>query len=79
MSDIMLRRAQVVALKSAKIPTCALSILLARDSRYHNAPVNVGNEANVDKFGMLIIPRHFPWCVCSPPLPICSPNVSENR
>lgn len=79
MSDIMLCRAQVVALKSAKIPTCALSVLLARDSRCHNAPVNVGNEANVDNFGMLIIPRHFPWRGCSPLFPICSPNVSENR
>lgn len=55
MSDIMLGRAQVVALKSAKIPTCASSILLARNSRRHNATVNVGNEANVDNFGMLII------------------------
>ena len=79
MSDIMLSITRGVALKSAKIPTCALSVLLARDSRCHNAPVNVGNVANVDNFGMLIIPRHFPWSVCSPPLPICSPNVSENR
>ena len=79
MSDIMFRRAQVVALKSAKIPTYALSVLSARISRFHNTSMNVGNEADVDNFGMLIISRHFPWSVCSTPLPICSPNVSENR
>ena len=50
MSDIMFRRAQVVAVKSAKIPTCASSVLLTRNSRSHNATVNVGNEANVDNF-----------------------------
>ena len=70
MSDIMLGSAQVVALKSAKIPTCALSVLLALNSRCHNATRNVGNEANVDNFGMVIISRHFPWSVCCPPFPI---------
>ena len=79
MSDIMFRRAQVVALKSAKIPICALSVLLALNSRCHNATMNVGNEANVDNFGMVIMARHFPWSVYSPPLPIRWPNVSENR
>ena len=52
MSDIMFRRAQVVALQSAKIPTCAFSVLSARISRCHNATMNVGNEANVDNLGM---------------------------
>ena len=55
LSDIMFRRAQVVAVKSAKIPTCAFSVLLALNCRCHNATMNVGNEANAGNFGMLII------------------------